>query len=181
MRLLFLIPFLGLISCSVKTGANQKMNSYKYFDCQNNITPTTETEEVLVLKAKELRTCFLENSDKIVWISSYWQGCSSQDIVKQKSFFDKYKDKLAFVIVSETFDIKEVKEIEGKINYPIFFIDPSYNNSRLKNSSEYMKDVLKENTTDEALKHTSDFVKNGKVLKVAYNADLTEDFFRSLF
>ena len=181
MRLLFLIPFLGLISCSVKTGANQKMNSYKYFDCQNNITPTTETEEVLVLKAKELRTCFLENSDKIVWISSYWQGCSSQDIVKQKSFFDKYKDKLAFVIVSETFDIKEVKEIEGKINYPIFFIDPSYNNSRLKNSSEYMKDVLKENTTDEALKHTSVFVKNGKVLKVAYNADLTEDFFMSLF
>jgi len=181
MRLLFLIPFLSLISCSIKTGSNQKVDSYKYFDCQNNIMPITKTEEVLVLKAKELRTCFLENSEKIVWISSYWQGCSSQDIVKQKIFFEKYKDKLVFVIVSETFDIKEVKEIEEKINYPVFFIDPSYSNARLKNSAEYMKDVLKENITDEALKHTSVFVKNGKVLKVAYNADLTEDFFMSLF
>ena len=51
--------------------------------------PITKTEEVLVLKAKELRTCFLENSEKIIWISSYWQGCSSQDIVKQKIFFEK--------------------------------------------------------------------------------------------
>ena len=123
----------------------------------------------------------LDNNDKIVWISSYWQGCASQDVINQKKLYDKFKDKVELIIISETFDIEEIKKIEQQIRYPIYFIDPSYDNSRLKNASEYMKNVLKENVTEEALKHTNIFIKNGKVIKVAYNSNLSEDLFSSMF
>ncbi|MFM7896518.1 MAG: hypothetical protein ACKO8L_11465, partial [Flavobacterium sp.] len=132
------------------------------------------------LKADDLRNCFLTSNDKVVWISSYWQACPGQDINMQKQVYEKYKDKIDWVILSETFDVKEIKEAEKAINHPIFFIDPIYQKTRLKNAKDYMKDLFKENATQEVLNHTCIFVKNNKVISVAYDDQLTDDFFKKI-
>lgn len=177
--LLTLVFFQG---CAIKTGVNNvKTDNFTFFTCKDRNIKNTISESTIIIKAEELRNCFLDNNDKIVWISSYWQGCASQDVINQKKLYDKFKDKVELIIISETFDIEEIKKIEQQIRYPIYFIDPSYDNSRLKNASEYMKNVLKENVTEEALKHTNIFIKNGKVIKVAYNSNLSEDLFSSMF
>ena len=178
MRYRYLLAFIALTACSLKINAQKP--SYQFFDCKDQNLSNQKTEGVVILKANDLRSCFIEGNDKIVWISSYWQRCSTQDIIKQKNFYSKYQEKLDFIIISETFDISEIKNAEEQINHPIFFIDPTYNKARLKNSFAYLKDVLGENATSEALKHTSIFIKNGIVIKVAYDSDLTDEFFRTL-
>lgn len=178
MQYRYFLAFILLTAFSIKSTAQK--TSYQFFECKDQKLSVQKTAGVVVLRANELRSCFLEGNDKIVWISYYWQRCSSQDLVKQKALYSKYQEKLDFIIISETFDISEVKYVEAQINHPIFFIDPTYNKGRLKNSFSFMKDVLGENATSEALKHTSIFIKNGKVIKVAYNSDLTDEFFKTL-
>lgn len=134
----------------------------------------------VIIKAVDLRNCFLKTKDQIVWISFYWQACPGQDIEKQKKAYEQFKDKINWIVVSETFDLPEIKKIQKDINHPIYFIDPSYSTFRLKNSQEYIKQVLQENLTEEALSHTNVFIKNGKVIKVAYGHELTENFFKQM-
>lgn len=180
--LCYLFTLVFFQGCAIKTGANNlKSNNFTYFSCKDTVIKKPVSESITIIKAEELRSCFLKKNDRIIWISSYWQGCASQDVINQKKLYDKFKDKVELIIISETFDISEIKKLEQQINYPIYFIDPSYDSSRLKNASEYMKNVLKENVTEEALKHTNIFIKNGKVINVAYNANLSEDFFSNMF
>ena len=175
---LFILCISFLIqSCSSPVAATQsKKENSVYYSC--NMEKENYTDKTVILKAEELRNCFLTNNDKIVWISSYWQACPGQDINGQKQIYEKYKDKIDWVILSETFDVKEVKTIEKTIEHSIYFIDPIYESSRLKNAKGYMKDLFKENASEDVLNHTCIFVKNNKVIAVAYDDQLTDDFFK---
>lgn len=178
-KLLFLIPIaLVLEACSSSTNYNSsKLINTNYFSCDNKQI-ISNTEKVII-KAKDLKKCYIENNNKIVWLYFYYQNCPTQDInvqIKQKNVFEKYTDKIDYIVISETFDIKEVKKTEQIINHPISFIDPSYSKKRIQNSKDFLKEVLGDSATDEALIHTSVFIYDGKVIGTAYSSDINQEF-----
>lgn len=180
--LLIITIFIVLQACSSKTNYNSsKIIDAKAFNCEK--MDVVSGSETVIIKAKDLKECIIKDNKKIVWLYFYYQNCPTQDInvqINQKKIFEKYKDKIDYIMVSETFDIKEVKKTEQAINHPIVFIDPSYDEKRIQNSKQFLTEVLLENTTSEALNHTNIFIYEGKVIGSAFTTDISNEFVEQL-
>jgi hypothetical protein len=145
---------------SVPVGKCEKFNC----SSKNEITK----EKILQISPQDIQSCYFKDTTKITWILLVHIDCV-KSIEKKMLFFNKYKDNFNLIVISDDYNIETIKEEEQKIAYPIYFIDPSYSNSRTRNTKLFIESLFNKQVGKEFA--SSIFVFKNEIVNMTWNID----------
>ena len=166
--------FLLIVNCGSAEGWTTMYKKFEKsgmrtekFNCTEKADLTGE--KIVQIKAEDIKSCYL-TSNRTTWLLFLYTDCMG-DVAEEVKLYRKYKDKMDLVVISQDYNLQQVKEKEALANFPIYFIDPTLSNSRTKTLELFIKQIFGEEKAGEAAYHTSVFARSKEVVGFTYDVD----------
>ncbi len=139
---IFTIPLI-LASCASTPGWSTMYNKtcknqFIDFNCSTNYS---NIDSLVIIKASDIKNCYFQDTSKITWLLFVHIDCK-KTVKSETLLYQKYKDKVNFIIINDDYSLNSVKENIDAISHPIFLIDPKYSNSRTSNTKLYISELF---------------------------------------
>ncbi len=147
------------------------------FVCEQKNEMTVD--HIVRVYAKEFKQCVIDSADKIIWLNFWFPYCT-ETVMPFVEYAKEYKDKFELYIIIDTYAIEEVQKEIQKVRHQIYYIDNRYNKKRNKNRASFVYNLFDEEVDKWTGYSSHVFIKEGKLIKTAFNKDISDVFLKSL-